>query len=118
MTVSTRGMDAIRRGLPGAIERGVVRGAELIADLARQLAPYDAEASHKHLNESIEVQPGERPTERKVVAGVGLPDARAAYQEYGTTDQPAQPYMTPAAEQIDVEAEVADEVRRLVRGAT
>lgn len=113
MTVNTRGMDAIRRGLPDAIGRGTERGAQLIADLAAQLAPKDT----GDLSRDIKVMPGDTPTSRKVVAGANLPDARAPFQEFGTIDQPAQPYMTPAAEQIDVEAEIADEVRRLVRGA-
>jgi HK97 gp10 family phage protein len=112
MTVNTRGMDAIRAGLPGAIERGVVRAADHVADLARQLAPVDTGA----LRDSIRVEPGDTPTSRKVVAGGGAV-AYAAHVEYGTADSPAQPFMTPAVEQIDVEIEIADEVRQLVRGA-
>lgn len=112
MTINTRGMDAIRRGLPDAIGRGVERGAQHIADLAQQLAPVDTGA----LRDSIRVEPGDSPTSRKVIAGGGAV-TYAAHVEYGTASSPAQPYMTPAAEQIDVEAEIADEVRRLVRGA-
>lgn len=117
MTVNTRGLEAIRNGLPEAIEIGIDRGANYIADLARQLAPYDASATHKHLNESIEVQDGPHALARRVVAGVGLPDARAVYQEYGTSIMAAQPYMTPAKEQIDVQAEVNSEVQKLIRSA-
>jgi HK97 gp10 family phage protein len=118
MSVNTAGIAAIRAGLAGAVETGVERGANLIADLARQLAPFDATADHKHLNESIEVQDGESgPTSRKVVAGVDLPDIRAVAQEFGTSAMAAQPYMTPAKEQIDVAAEVASEVNKLIRGS-
>jgi len=116
MTVNTAGLDRIRNGLPEAIEMGVERGANLIADLARQLAPYDGTAQHKHLNESIEVQDGPHALARTVVAGVGLPDIRAVVQEYGGRFMDAQPYMTPAKEQIDVQAEVNIEVRKLIRG--
>lgn len=112
MTVNTRGMDAIRRGLPDAIGRGTERGAQLIADLARQLVPVDTGA----LRDSIRVEPGDSPTSRKVIAGGGGVDY-AAHVEYGTAHSPARPFMTPAVEQIDVEIEIADEVRRLVRGA-
>lgn len=111
MTVNTRGMDAIRRGLPGAIERGVERGAQHIADLARQLAPVDTGA----LRDSIHVESGDTPTSRKVIAGGGAV-TYAAHVEYGTANSPAQPFMTPAIAQIDVEIEIADEVRRLVEG--
>lgn len=32
----------------------------------------------------------------RVTFGEGLPDARAVYQEFGTTHHPAQPYLGPA----------------------
>jgi len=113
MTVNTRGMDAIRRGLPGAIDRGVERAADHIVDLARQLAPVKTGA----LRDSIHIEAGDTPLSRKVVAGGGAVDY-AAHVEYGTASNPAQPFLTPAFEAIDVQAEIADEVRRLVQGAT
>lgn len=111
MSVNTAGLDRIRAGLSGAIERGVVRGANLIADLAQQLAPVSTGA----LQASIHVEAGDQPTSRRVVAGGGAVDY-AAYVEYGTAASPAQPYMTPAKEQINVQQEVADEVRKLTSG--
>jgi HK97 gp10 family phage protein len=109
MTINTRGLDAIRAGLPGAIEAGVVRGAGFIQDLAQQLSPVDTGA----LRASIHVAAGDTQTSRKVVAGGGAVDY-AAYVEYGTSRSPAQPYMTPAARAINVQQEVASEVRALI----
>ncbi len=111
MTVNTRGMDAIIAGLPGAIEQGVERGANLIADLARQLAPEDS----GDLKRSIHVDDGDDALSRRVIADMPY----AAFVEYGTSNPnyPAQPYMTPAKEQINVETEVAAEVRKLIANA-
>lgn len=112
MTVDTRGLEAIRRGLPGAIGRGVDRAAQQIATTARSLVPVDTGA----LRASIRVEPGRDETSRTVVAGGGGVEY-AAFIEYGTSRAPAQPFMTPAAAQVDVAAEVADEVRQLIAGA-
>lgn len=108
MSVNTAGLDRIRAGIEGAIERGVVRGANLIADLAQQLAPVDTGA----LRDSIHVEDGSHALARRIVADTSY----AAYVEYGTATSPAQPYMTPAKEQINVQQEVADEVRKLTQG--
>lgn len=108
MTVTTTGFDRIRAGLPDAIDLGVERGANLIADVARQLAPVDT----GELKASIEVQDGPQPLSRTVVAGA----AHAAFQEFGTSIMEAQPSMTPARRAIDVQAEVLIEVRKLVGG--
>lgn len=108
-------LQRFRKEIKGAVDRGIGNAAEMIADLERQLAPYDAEATHKHLNESIEVQGQEGSLKRKVVAGVGLPDARAIYNERGTEHMAAAPFATPAAEAIDVGLEVHKEIERLAR---
>lgn len=108
MTITTTGFDRIRAGLPDAIDRGVERGANLIVDLARQLAPEKT----GDLKRSIEVLPGPRPLSRNVVAGMPY----AGYVEFGTPFSDAQPYMTPARRAIDVQAEVSAEVRKLVQG--
>jgi HK97 gp10 family phage protein len=108
MPVDTRGFDRIRAGLPEAIERGIERGANLIADLARQLAPEKT----GDLKRSIEVQDGAHALARRVVAGMPY----AAFVEFGTRESEAQPYLTPARREIDVQAEVAIEVRKLVNG--
>ncbi|HEU5097906.1 MAG TPA: HK97-gp10 family putative phage morphogenesis protein [Roseiflexaceae bacterium] len=118
MALKKAGLTRVRKELKGAMDRGVETAANYVADLASQLAPYDPEADHKHLNESIEVRGTKGSRKRKVVAGVGLPDPRAIVQEYGSADQPAQPYLTPALEAIDVKLEVKKEITKLIRGAS
>jgi HK97 gp10 family phage protein len=118
MALKKTGLTRFRGEIAGAIDEGVEVAAQYIADLAAQLAPYDAGATHKHLNQSIEVQGVKGSRKRKVVAGVGLPDIRAVAQEYGTDDQPAQPYLTPAAEAIDVKQEVKKAIQRLAKRST
>jgi len=115
MALKKAGLTRFRNEIGAAVDRGVETGAGYIADLAGQLAPYDAEANHKHLNESIEVRGVKGSRKRQVVAGVGLPDARAIFQEYGTDVSEAQPYLTPAAEAIDVKREVKREIDLLIR---
>lgn len=66
-----------------------------IGDLAQQLAPEDT--GRLKASKKVDVQ-GESVI---VSFGEGLPDMRAIAQEYGTGTQPAQPYLTPAVEQID-----------------
>lgn len=117
MALKKAGLTRVRKEIGAAMDRGVERGAGYVADLASQLAPYDEDANHKHLNESIEVRGTKGSRKRQVVAGAGLPDIRAIAQEYGTVDQPAQPYLTPATEAIDIKREVKAEITKLIRGA-
>jgi HK97 gp10 family phage protein len=109
------GLQRFRREISGAIDQGVETAAGYVADLASQLAPYDEDANHKHLNESIEVQGVKGSRKRKVVAGVGLPDIRAIAQEYGTEGMEAQPYLTPAVEAIDVKKEIRRAIQTLAK---
>jgi HK97 gp10 family phage protein len=69
--------------------------ADDIADLAQQLAPEDTGA----LKASKDVRPDRGGW--IVSFGRGLPDIRAIVQEYGSDNQPAQPYLTPAVAAID-----------------
>src|SRR5581483_100707 len=117
MALKKAGLARVRREIRDAIDRGVETAAGYVADLASQLAPYDETANHKHLNESIEVRGDKGSRKRKVVAGVGLPDARAIYNEYGTEYMAAAPYMGPAAEAIDVGQEVKAEIQKLIKGS-
>ena len=59
--------------------------------------------------------PGEEPGSWIVSFGEDLPDERAIYQEYGTIDSPAQPYLAPAVEEIDVTLEVKKQLQALIR---
>jgi HK97 gp10 family phage protein len=116
MALKKTKLERFRRGISAAVDRGVETAAGYVADLERQLAPYDADADHKHLNESIEVQGQKGSRKRKVVAGVGLPDARAIHNEYGTEHMGAAPFAGPAAAAIDVGLEVRKEIEKLARG--
>lgn len=72
----------IRASLKPAVGRGVHRGASMVADLAKQLAPVDTGA----LRASIQVEPPQPGPERvAVTAGRGLPDPRAVVNEYGSS---------------------------------
>lgn len=104
---------ALRAQLRPATARGVARAAGYVADLARQLAPVD----EGDLRDSIQVEPTGPDLKMAVTAGRGLPDPRAILNEYGGDSifYPAQPYMTPAAEAIDVAREVKAELRALIK---
>lgn len=100
---------AIRDGLQAAINQGLGQAATHVGDLAQQLAPIDT----GELRDSKIVEPV-APGRWRVSFGRGLPDIRAVAQEYGTRSSPAQPYLTPAAEQIDVDLEVGKAVAALI----
>lgn len=111
MTVvyKNQGLQAIRAGLPAAIDEGVHRGCEHVGDLAQQLAPEDTgELKASKLVEQVRVG------RWRVSFGRGLPDIRAIAQEYGTLHAPAQPYLTPALHQIDFDQEVGKAVAELI----
>lgn len=80
-------------GLPAAIDAGVQETAEQVEETARSLVPVDTGA----LRTSIETFGAGGSGERTVEAGQGL--GYAAFVEYGTDKAPAQPFLTPAAEQ-------------------
>lgn len=110
-TLNLDRLRAIISDLDDAITEGELAAAQQIADLASQLAPHDPTNTGKHLNESIEARQNADGSV-SVVAGVGLDDIRADVQEYGSIYQSPQPYLTPAAAQIDVEQEIAAAIRR------
>jgi hypothetical protein len=110
----------IRRGLKPAHARANRRSAELIVDVAQQLAPYDNSPEREpgpHLKDTIKVASDEGEVRQVVTAGEGLNDPRAVVNEYGGTsiNFPAQPYMTPAAEAIKPAVEVKKELLDLYR---
>lgn len=109
VTYNNKGLLAIRAGLQAAIDQGLGAAAGHIGDLAEQLAPVDT-GDLKNSKVVERVGPGQW----RVSFGRGLPDIRAIAQEYGTIHQPAQPYLTPASEQIDVDQEVARAVNALI----
>lgn len=102
-------LQAIRAGLSRAIDQGMQAAATHVGDLAQQLAPEDT-GDLKQSKVVEQVAPGRW----RVSFGRGLPDIRAVAQEYGTRSSPAQPYLTPAAEQIDADLEVGKAVAALI----
>jgi len=78
----------------------LIRGAQEVRDAAASLAPV-GDGRGGHLNESGKVQ---AVSNHSVIItfGEGLPDERAIAQEYGTIFMPAQPYLTPALNAVDI----------------
>ena len=113
MALKKAGLVRFRREIGAACDRGVETAAGYVADLASQLAPYDAAADHKHLNESIVVRGAKGSRKRQVVAGDGLAGYPRDCAGVWHRRQSAQPYLTPAAEAIDVKREVAQEIAKL-----
>lgn len=74
----------------------IVRGTgEAIVVVAKMLAPVDTDA----LQEDIKVQ-GTGIDEKGPWVDVGTTEAYALYQEFGTSHNPAHPFMRPAIAQI------------------
>lgn len=111
MTVSVKlNMSKLRRviaGERGAIDRGVRRTADKVAELARQLAPVDT----GELRNSIHVEQNERPGFYDIVASA----PHAVYVEFGTHKAPAQPFLVPALRHVNILAEISAEMRELIR---
>lgn len=117
MTLNMAGLQVFRAGLADAVDDGVAQAAEYVRDLAEQLAPED----EGDLKETVRVLPKEQDGVRFVAAG-GISGSNkfvdyAVFVEYGTSNEnyPAQPFMTPAAEQIDVDLEIAKTLKELER---
>lgn len=81
-------------GLHGAIDAGTEQTAHQVKDTRDPLTPIDTGAL-RDSGAVVQVASGHW----QVREGDGLSDARAIYTEYGTEKAPAQPHMTPAAEQ-------------------
>ncbi len=90
------GLLAFLAGLDGAIAESVGEAALDLGVLMEQLAPKDT----GDLADSVDVVPtGDGQFEVRV--GDGLPDERAAAQEFGTIFQDPQPYVGPSVDAID-----------------
>lgn len=87
----------IRNNFPEAL----LEGANEVVDLASQLAPEDTGALK---TSGKAVLTGNRTV--AITFGEGLSDDRATAQEYGTIFMPAQPYLRPALEQVDILAHI------------
>jgi HK97 gp10 family phage protein len=94
---------------PQVIDAGVEETAKQVEATARGLVPIDTGA----LRTSIETFGARGIGERTVEAGQSLD--YAAHVEYGTVKAPAQPFLTPAAEQhrADLPKNVAAHLKAL-----
>lgn len=108
MPLSSR-LSQLAARIDGALDRAVQATADQIAIDARGFVPVDTGA----LRTSIEVFGAAGTHERTVEAGQSLD--YAVYVEEGTRVQRPQPYMTPAAQQADLEAAVRRELAEALK---
>ena len=99
VTVQIKGIDDVLRGVREyetrvrqGVERIVAKYALLIERDAKGLAPVDTGALRDSITHVLEGMAA------RVIAGEGLPDARAIFNEFGTSRMAAQPFMVPALE--------------------
>lgn len=124
--VDTNGINQILRRLPGNRDALVRRIAFEVEAEAKQLAPVDTGALKASIytrtsNEQMpDVDEGERvelPRPPEGVAHVGPSVEYGVYQELGTSDMAAQPYLTPAVEMVRTRLhQFADDLRGLAEG--
>ena len=117
--LDTRELDRIARQLGVKVEAVGRKLAFDIEDKAKQNAPVDtsamrnsiytvtqkedgyaaASAAAKQANPKVETQPHPTPT-GKIIANVGPCVEYSEYVEFGTSRMAAQPYLTPAVEEV------------------
>lgn len=95
MALKKTGLKALQRGIGRALDQAAKETATAVLSIRDRYVPEDTGA----LRESGEVLAGSSLGHWIVREGAGLPDARSRYTEWGTDKAPAQPHMTPAAEQ-------------------
>lgn len=106
-TLNTSGLDAFAAGLLSAQDDGAEEIAQALAAKERELVPVDTGA----LRASIEVFGAGGSGQRTVSAGQSL--GYAPDVEYGTANTPAQPFVTPAVEQINAGALMKKHIQAL-----
>lgn len=109
-----------------ALRNAVDGGAEIVRDVASQLAPQSASGSHGRepgfLSKNILKEKQWTRTQDTAVSFVGMEKEKAWYgrfAELGTTYQPAQPFLRPALDETknDVVKEIAERLRREILAA-
>jgi hypothetical protein len=100
VTYDNKGIIRVRAQIKHNLLPALIKGAEDVRDTAAQLAPV-GDGRGGHLNTTGKVIPINKHTVN-ITFGEGLPDERAIAQEYGTVFMPAQPYITPALNSVDV----------------
>jgi len=118
-TVTITGLARLRQrleDLPEEIRQALVKGVRESAEAVRDDVQRNVPADTGNLRESVDI----RYREGGLVADVGWfepADFYAAFVEYGTRRQPAQPSLHPALqrERGRYAARLTDEVRRVLR---
>lgn len=112
--IDLRRVEKALKGIPEAIDRGVEEAAYKVQLQAIVNAPKDTWA----LTGTITVEKKNEEMVREISAGDPnrfpadeTPDDRAFYQEFWPGIQ--QPYLIPALESVDVQAEIQQELRKL-----
>lgn len=105
LSVATRG---------GMLLSAVVSGAELVSNDAKVKAPVKTGNLRRSIHVGDEASGGDWAE-----CSVGTDVEYAAFVELGTSKMAARPYLRPAVESTkgEVEREIADAVRALIRGA-
>ncbi len=93
-----------------AMAEGISIAAGKILEQAAENAPVDTGA----LQESGHIRPVAGGL--MIMFGRHLPDARAVFQEFGTVNHPAQPYLYPAARKVPVVRIVEKTIQSRMRG--
>lgn len=86
-------LDKFSAKIESGAQKGIAKGAMLIADRAKALAPYDTGELYRSINSKAEGMSAE----------VGTNVEYAMYQEFGTYKMAAHPYLIPAMEESEAE---------------
>lgn len=118
MTIKVEGLKELDRALSemktatarGVVRRTMMKALQPMADEASRLAPDDPRTNGQDLHRSIKVGDALKAGRSMLTKGFGFKDGQvtvwmgptregypqAIMQEFGTVNQPAQPYMRPA----------------------
>ena len=132
-TMDTEKLDAIIRDANMTRDQIIKRAAFEIEAIAKRLAPVDTsalrnsiytvtpkednyqQAESSALSKNPEAGMVEIPTPPEGCASVGPAVEYGIYQEFGTSKMAAQPYMTPAFEQVKAKLEDGRTYKELVK---
>ncbi|BFH59451.1 HK97-gp10 family putative phage morphogenesis protein [Paenibacillus azoreducens] len=105
MSIELQGVDQMQAAIRRKLEAGVIKmenqglkeAGEILAQAQREKVPVST-IEHVHMRDDIKVSPVRRQDGlRSVTIGPGKKTAwRAHFSEFGTRNQPAQPFIYPA----------------------
>lgn len=102
-------LDGYRAGFVAAADRGVKKTADQVLE-DRNDRVHEESGDLKASGRVVPIA----PMHYEVREGEGLPDARAAFEEYGTDTRGPHLHLTPAAE--DNRSELPKNIKRELRG--